>query len=283
MLRSPLSSRVQFLFWCGGVLLCCLATWQYLAMRHFQAAANRRLKEALQTNTPAPLLPSQRPSANERAERIPGSLIGRIEIPRLNLSAVVLEGSDNDVLSLGVGRVPETSEPGEAGNVVLGGHRDTFFRPLSGIRNGDSIRIVTPLGSYRYTVDWMKVVDPENTTLLKATPERSLTLVTCYPFHYVGPAPRRFIVRAHQEMEASTPGPAIAADGPRNSGVTQVPHSSRSRARGSAIGGNAVRLSLERSRPVRAHRYTGASANTKSRRSRGEGPGTRIALARRRK
>ena len=116
----------------------------------------------------------------------------------------MLEGSDNRVLNLGVGRIPETSEPGEAGNVVLGGHRDTFFRPLRGIRTGDSIKLLTPQGSYNYTVDWTKVVDPENTELLKTTPQPSLTLVTCYPFHFVGPAPRRFIVRAHQETEVAT-------------------------------------------------------------------------------
>ncbi|MEO8594758.1 MAG: class D sortase [Candidatus Solibacter sp.] len=139
-----------------------------------------------------------------------GDLVGRIEVPRLKLSAIVLEGSDSKTLSLGVGRIPETSEPGEPGNVVLGGHRDTFFRPLSGIREGDAIRLVTAEGSYRYSVDWTTVVDPEDNAVLKPTPQPSLTLVTCYPFHYVGPAPRRFIVRAHQELEPEAAPPAEA-------------------------------------------------------------------------
>jgi sortase A len=82
--------------------------------------------------------------------------------------------------------------------VVLSGHRDTFFRPLRGIRTGDRIAMVTRAGSYQYIVDWTAVVDPSDTATLQATPHRSLTLVTCYPFRYVGPAPRRFIVRARQ-------------------------------------------------------------------------------------
>ncbi len=202
---QALSRRLQLLFWCGGVLLCCLAVGRYIEMRHFQATENRRLEEALRAKVPAPPLPVPGSFSHqgEAEPRKPGSLVGRIEIPRLKLSAIVLEGSDSRVLNLGVGRIPETSEPGEPGNVVLGGHRDTFFRPLSGIRKGDGIKIQTPHGAYKYTVDWMDVVDPENTALLKATPQRSLTLVTCYPFHFVGPAPRRFIVRAHQDTEAS--------------------------------------------------------------------------------
>ena len=126
--------------------------------------------------------------------------MGRLEIPRLRLSAIVLEGSDSRTLDLGIGRIPETAEPGESGNVVLSGHRDTFFRPLRGIRTGDRIAMVTRGGSYQYVVDWTAVVDPADTATLKATPVRSLTLVTCYPFRYVGPAPQRFIVRARQVL-----------------------------------------------------------------------------------
>lgn len=89
-----------------------------------------------------------------------------------------------------------TAEPGETGNVVLGGHRDTFFRPLRGIRRGDRITVTTTTGKYRYRVDWTRVVNPEQTELLQPTPDPALTLVTCYPFRYVGAAPQRFIVRA---------------------------------------------------------------------------------------
>jgi sortase A len=125
------------------------------------------------------------------------------------LSAIVLEGSDSRTLDLGVGRIMETAEPGESGNVVLSGHRDTFFRPLRGIRAGDRIAMVTRGGSYQYVVDWTKIVDPSDTATLKPTPGQSLTLVTCYPFRYVGPAPQRFIVRARQVV----PGGIAAARG----------------------------------------------------------------------
>ena len=124
--------------------------------------------------------------------------VGRLEMPRLRLSTIVLEGSDSRILRRGVGRLQETADPGDPGNVVLGGHRDTFFRPLRAVRAGDRVTLVTPGGGYRYVVEWTAVVDPADNAPLKATPDRSLTLVTCYPFHYIGPAPQRFIVRARQ-------------------------------------------------------------------------------------
>ena len=137
-----------------------------LNQRTFQAAENRRLEDALRSRgpreLPAPPAHWSRPAT--------GSLVGRLEIPRLRLSAIVLEGSDSRTLDLGVGRIPETAEPGESGNVVLSGHRDTFFRPLRGIRTGDRIAMVTRGGSYQYVVDWTAVVDPADTATLKATP-----------------------------------------------------------------------------------------------------------------
>ena len=127
---------------------------------------DRRLEDALRSRgsreLPAPPAHWSRPAT--------GSLVGRLEIPRLRLSAIVLEGSDSRTLDLGVGRIPETAEPGESGNVVLSGHRDTFFRPLRGIRTGDRIAMVTRGGSYRYVVDWTAVVDPADTATLKPTP-----------------------------------------------------------------------------------------------------------------
>jgi len=190
---AALLRRAQFVFWCGGALLCGFVAGAYLGAHYYQTLEGRRLEEALRSRVPgAP------PAHYKRVPRKIGSLVGRLEIPRLRLSTIVLEGSDSQTLSVGIGRIPQTADPGQDGNVVIGGHRDTFFRPLSKIRNGDRIMMVTPSGSYSYEVDWTKVVDPTDTATLKATPHPSLTLVTCYPFHYVGPAPRRFIVRAHQ-------------------------------------------------------------------------------------
>jgi sortase A len=191
--------RVQFAFWIAGALLCSLCAGAYLERCFYQAAENRRLEEALRSHEtrPAPV-----PSSRQELRRAAGSLVGRLEIPRLQLSAIVLEGSDNRTLSRGVGRIPETADPGDDGNVVLSAHRDSFFRPLRQIRAGDRVTLQTPMGLYRYVVEWTAVVNPSDTASLKATPDRSLTLVTCYPFRYVGPAPQRFIVRARQVAPA---------------------------------------------------------------------------------
>jgi sortase A len=126
----------------------------------------------------------------------PHGLLGRIDIPRIGVSSVVLEGDDKDTLALSVGHVPGTALPGSDGNVALAAHRDTFFRGLEHIRAGDEIRL-TSLGSDRaYRVDSTRVVAPTDVYVLKETGSPILTLVTCYPFHYVGPAPKRFIVQA---------------------------------------------------------------------------------------
>src|SRR6202453_1747358 len=130
------------------------------------------------------------------AEPAPAGLVGRIAIRRVGISAVVAEGSDEATLSRAVGHVPGTGLPGEPGNVGLAGHRDTFFRALRNIRAGDLIVLTTPRGEFQYSVVSMKVVKPKALDVLDPTSEEILTLVTCYPFYFVGSAPNRFIVRA---------------------------------------------------------------------------------------
>jgi sortase A len=127
--------------------------------------------------------------------------LGRLEIPRLNLSVIVLEGDDDAILKLGVGHVPGTVVPGQPGNAALAGHRDTFFRPLRGIQKGDEIRWTSPEYSRQYRVLSLSVVDPTDRTVLEPTDKDSLTLITCYPFNFIGPAPKRFIVRARLVSE----------------------------------------------------------------------------------
>lgn len=126
-----------------------------------------------------------------------GTTLGRLEIPRLRVSAMVRAGSDSRTLRLAVGHIGGTSLPGEPGNIGLAAHRDTFFRRLGEIREDDLVRFVTTDGTFVYRVEGTKVVDPHDTWVLNPTEEPALTLVTCYPFRYVGSAPRRFIVRAH--------------------------------------------------------------------------------------
>lgn len=125
-------------------------------------------------------------------------LIGRIEIPSLGLTALVLEGTGERTLSRGVGHVERTALPGERGNVGLAAHRDTYFGKLGEVSTGDLITIRTYEGTYTYQVDSTLIVTPERGDLLDPLEHSTLTLVTCYPFHWVGPAPKRFVVRARR-------------------------------------------------------------------------------------
>jgi sortase A len=125
-------------------------------------------------------------------------LIGRIEIPRLLFSAVVVEGIDKTSLQRAVGHIPGMALPGEPGNVGVAGHRDTFFRPLKDLRIKDQIRFSTSKGNFNYEVESLRVVTPDNVGVLASSGENVLTMVTCYPFYFVGPAPKRWIVRARQ-------------------------------------------------------------------------------------
>ena len=147
----------------------------------------------------APVTPSAPPE--------PLSVIGRIEIPRLHVNVMVREGVTNVALRRAVGHVPSSALPGQPGNVALAGHRDTFFRPLRDIRKDDRITVETRNGTYEYVVDSLKIVSPKDVWVLHATERRALTLVTCYPFYYVGSAPQRFIVHATQVGGPSGPQP----------------------------------------------------------------------------
>jgi len=127
-----------------------------------------------------------------------GSPLGRIEISAIDLEVMILEGTEDETLRRAVGHIPGTALPGQNGNVAIAGHRDTFFRPLRNIHKDDEIMLTTLNGSYRYRVDSTKIVEPEEIGVLYDSGEAILTLVTCYPFNFVGSAPQRFIVRAHR-------------------------------------------------------------------------------------
>lgn len=124
------------------------------------------------------------------------SIVGRIEIPRIDLKAMIHEGVTQRTLALAVGHIPGTALPGRTGNVGIAGHRDTFFRGLRSVQPGDAIILTTLEGSYEYRVESAEVVAPGDTRVLADSTQPELTLVTCYPFYYVGPAPERFIVHA---------------------------------------------------------------------------------------
>lgn len=136
------------------------------------------------------------------------ALVGRLEIPRLGFSHVVAEGDGKSTLRAAIGHVPETALPWHPGNSALAGHRDSVFRPLRDIRIGDEIRLITPHGDFDYHVTQTLVVNPEAIWVLAPTRARTLTLVTCYPFSFIGLAPKRFVVRA----EAGKAAVAVARD-----------------------------------------------------------------------
>jgi sortase A len=188
----------RFLFAAGLVILgICGAAW--LDSRLRQAEGNRELDQILSrkstTAAPSIVIPD-------------GGLIGRVEIPKLHLSAVVFQGADSSVLGHGVGHVDSTALPGQPGNVVFAAHRDTFFRSLRNIRKGDMVTVTTESGPRNYEVTSTEVVKPTETSVLDPTPQPTLTLITCYPFYYVGHAPKRFIVRA---IETDRPDGQLAA------------------------------------------------------------------------
>jgi sortase A len=144
----------------------------------------------------------------EHARVTEGGVIGEMKIPRLGLDAIFLQGDSPAILRRAVGHISDTALPGEPGNVVLTAHRDTFFRPLRDIRPGDTIEVRTPDGEFAYRVDWTEVVSPRDVGVLHASSENTLTLVTCFPFYFVGPAPKRFIVHG-REIEPSPPQPLV--------------------------------------------------------------------------
>jgi sortase A len=127
---------------------------------------------------------------------VTGALVGRIEIPRLGLSVVVAEGVAARTLRRAAGHIPGTGLPGQPGNIGISGHRDTFFRPLRNIRQDDVITLTTVAGNYSYRVVSIWIVTPSDASVLDPSADEVLTLITCYPFYFVGPAPERFIVRA---------------------------------------------------------------------------------------
>jgi sortase A len=122
--------------------------------------------------------------------------LARISLPRVGIRVMVASDVGHQSLRRAVGHIPGTSPLGSAGNVGIAGHRDTFFRPLKGVRIGDEIVLTTPGAVTRYRVQWAEVMSADDPAPLRQTDYPALTLVTCYPFYYVGNAPDRFVVRA---------------------------------------------------------------------------------------
>jgi sortase A len=138
-------------------------------------------------------------SGSSEVDRVilaPGTIVGRLVITRIRLNVMVVEGTDDKNLNRAAGHVIGTALPGESGNIAISGHRDTFFRPLRNLRKNDDILLEAAAATFRYRVESMTVMTPEDTEVLSGTSDDTLTLITCYPFDFVGSAPNRFIIRA---------------------------------------------------------------------------------------
>ncbi|HET9358698.1 MAG TPA: class D sortase [Vicinamibacterales bacterium] len=186
------------LAWCA--LIVTDATLAQRRARHsLEVASRAAVASPSAMATPLPALPAMvRPTALRR-----GAAIAGLSIPRVELSAVVLHGSDTETLRRGPGHLENTALPGEPGNAVIAGHRDSFFRPLRHVEIGDDIFVDTPHARLRYRVTSLRVVDSHDLSVLQSTDDATLTLITCYPFQVFGAAPDRFVVRASLVTDVS--------------------------------------------------------------------------------
>lgn len=187
--KTIILRAAYYLFLTSGIVGLTYACYLFVSAHNYQtreqvAFEDSRGKHVNRSDGPQPV--------------IEGGVIGEMEVPRLGLRVIVVEGDSSEILDRAVGHLPGTALPGEAGNVALAGHRDTFFRPLKGILPGDEITLKTPAGDFQYSVESTTVVPPTAIEVLQPSGGRILTLVTCFPFYYVGSAPNRFIVRARQ-------------------------------------------------------------------------------------
>ena len=190
--RSHTTTILQIAEWLLlGVAVVCLE-WYGLRMYQIhrrEAAASATLERSLSNPQPT--------DEGDLAD-LPDGLIGRLDIPRLQISAPIEAGDDASVLDYAVGYLPDTPLPWKPGNSALAAHRDRLFRRLEGIQVGDDIELSTRHGNLRYKVSRTLIVDPKDVWVLNPAPDANLTLITCYPFYYVGNAPKRFVVQARK-------------------------------------------------------------------------------------
>jgi sortase A len=188
---------LQLVFACAGLLAVLYCAWAGV-----RAYASQKAASAFQNS------PQVARSSDSQEQILPGSddgdgvlnptaVIARLEIPQIALSVPVTASVTKEGLLSGAGHVPGTAFPGGLGTMGIAGHRDTYFRPLRRIHPGMQVKIVDATGAYQYLVDSTEIVDPDQVKVLDIAARPMLTLITCYPFNYVGAAPRRFIVHAH--------------------------------------------------------------------------------------
>jgi len=173
------------------------AAWLFVAWKDatfFQLYARTELRDLVtDTRGPQTGLPDA-PAPLHRVE----SVIGVLDVPRLALSVVAVEGDDERTLRVAAGHLPDTPLPWQEGNASFAGHRDTFFRALRELRVGDDLELATTHGTFRYRVTRTLIVAPSDVSVLEPGDATALTLITCYPFTFLGAAPLRFVVQAER-------------------------------------------------------------------------------------
>ena len=186
--RDSWKSALPYLLLGCGSVMAFLGARDFFESYYGQAAAERTFRPAAASVSAVSLPQVQRPRR--------GDTVARLSIPRLSAQLYVIEGDDTAELRRGPGHLADSAPPGTRGNCVIAGHRDTHFRVLKNIRKGDDIFLDTDRGRFRYRVAGTAIVSPTDTGVLRPTSTPVLTLVTCYPFYYVGASPKRFIVEA---------------------------------------------------------------------------------------
>lgn len=207
--RSPGGSSFFTLVaeWMLGLVAAgCLGFVAFAAIdeRTFQARQTARL-EALVEDRIQGASKDVRAAVRERLAPRPGEPIGRLEIASAGVSGIVSPGTDDGTLRHSIGWIEGTALPGERGNMALAAHRDTFFRGLRRAQLADVVTLRTPEGTYRYRIDAFRIVHPDEVDVLASRDEPALTLITCYPFDYLGSAPLRYVVHARQIDPAVRP------------------------------------------------------------------------------
>ena len=216
---------IRALFLLTAIVCLSYTGWIYFDEYWHQRQESEAFDKAREVQPTVPAKPPARPEEPMK---------GRLSIPRLRLETMVEEGVSDSVLRRTAGHIPGTALPGRPGNVGVAAHRDTHFRSLSGIRKRDRIMLSTLSGDYKYEVVSTKIVSPKDVSVLAPSKgQNTLTLVTCYPFYYVGHAPKRFIVRARQispqQVRKSTANPSVSVVRDRRPSTVRTLRSSASR------------------------------------------------------
>jgi sortase A len=199
-LRPLLNRRVMSLALVViGVVLLGYVAGQYWGMyrsqKNLEAEWQRQATTVSVPEASSAAVPGKTPdSVSAQPEVSPDRILTRLEIPKIQMDAIVVEGASRRELSEGPGHMKETAQPGETGNAVITAHRDTFFRHIYELNKGDQIQVRRRGRTFTYEVTGKRIVMPEDISVIKPTTNPQLTLITCYPTYYIGPAPKRLVV-----------------------------------------------------------------------------------------